>query len=564
MCGIAGILDPSSPIDRSELLRMTSALSHRGPDGLHTEIFDSVGLGHTRLSILDLSMAGQCPMEVHGLTGTKYHITFNGEIYNFLELRRELEAKGYAFKSNTDTEVIVAAYDLWGRGCTVRFNGMWAFAIYDHSKRELYLSRDRFGVKPLYYSSSKRFAFASELKAFVALRDYSPKLNDRIVPGLLRRFRYDGVTDETALDGVRSLPGGHNLFVTSDGTVRIERWWDTAGHIEPTNETFSDQVEHFRQLFLDAVRIRMRSDVPVGTCLSGGVDSSSVACAMAAVVQGANADLERCTKDWQRTFVATFSGTSLDERVYADQIISHIGSKPVYYDFSHEESLKHLVDCIWSLDEPTGGYAISPWLLYRSLRESGVVVSLDGHGGDELLGGYSWYLDSRASELNSVLYEDLHAKLLPTILRNYDRCSAAHGIEVRMPLLDYRVVTYAFSLPASAKIGGGYTKRILRESMKGIVPDSIRLRRQKIGFNAPMIEWFNGGLVPLIEKVTQSHFWLNNPFFDGRELAQQILSRSRAKAWVMADWNSTYQVSTAMNLAIWYHLFVDRDERAWS
>jgi asparagine synthase (glutamine-hydrolysing) len=499
-------------------------------------------------------------MEVVSPSGSRYQITFNGEIYNFIELKQELESHGYRFRSDTDTEVIAAAYDRWGSQALFRFNGMWAFAIYDHTKRELFLSRDRFGVKPLYYLANHRFAFASELKAFKTLKDFTPQLNAEIVPQLIQRFRYDGVTDQTALAGVRSLPAGHSITIScANGATKVERWWKTEEHLQNVPEKFQDQVSQFRELFLDAVRIRMRSDVAVGTCLSGGVDSSSVACAMHWLHTNSKASLERCPKNWQRSFVATFSGTPLDEREYADQVIAAINASPSYLEFSHEESLSSLLDCIWSLDEPTGGYAISPWLLYRSLRRAGVYVSLDGHGGDELLGGYTWYLDSPPRELNNTLMNDFHYSLLPTILRNYDRSSAAHGIEVRMPLMDYRLVTYAFSLPTDAKIGAGYTKRVLREAVAGMVPESIRLRRQKIGFNAPMIEWFNDGLVPLIENVTRSKFWLDNPFFDGKILGPQIRDRCHAKGWKMSDWNTTYQVSTIMNLTLWHHLFVERD-----
>jgi asparagine synthase (glutamine-hydrolysing) len=436
----------------------------------------------------------------------------------------------------------------------------WAFAIYDHTKKELFISRDRFGVKPLYFLANNRFAFASELKAFCKLKSFDRKLNYEVIPDLLQRYKYDGATDQTAMHGVRSLPAGHSLIIScTTGAISVTRWWKTEEHLQSVSSNFSEQVEQFKSLFMDAVRIRMRSDVSVGTCLSGGVDSSAVACAMAWLQTNSQSNLERCANNWQKSFVATFPGTPLDEKEHADIVIEAIKSKPSYLEFSHEESLHFLQNCIWSLDEPTGGYAISPWLLYRSLREAGTYVSLDGHGGDELLAGYAWYLDRAPEELNPSLMQEFHYTLLPTILRNYDRCSTAHGIEVRMPLMDYRIVTYAFSLPASSKIGGGYTKRILREAMAGMMPESIRLRRQKIGFNAPMIEWFNGGLVPLIKQITKSKFWLDNPFFDGKTLGPQICAKSEAQAWTMADWDTTYKISTIMNLTLWHHLFIEKE-----
>src|SRR5919199_6560634 len=213
MCGIVGILNFQQPINPVELDRFTDSLSHRGPDGRGTFIDGNLGLGHRRLAILDLSEAGKNPMPYGGENGKRYWITYNGEVYNFLELRHELKDLGHRFKSETDTEVVVAAYAQWGEDCLLRFNGMWAFAIWDTVERKLFLARDRFGIKPLYYlQGASRFAFASELKAFLALDNFSVALNEEIIPQIIQSNQaYEGTTDSTIMKNVLRLPGGHCL-----------------------------------------------------------------------------------------------------------------------------------------------------------------------------------------------------------------------------------------------------------------------------------------------------------------------------------------------------------------
>jgi asparagine synthetase B (glutamine-hydrolysing) len=212
---------------------------------------------------------------------------------------------------------------------------------------------------------------------------------------------------------------------------------------------------------------------------------------------------------------------------------------------------------VWSLEDIYGGLTVPVWAIYREMRRAGTVVSLDGHGSDEMLMGYGWYLDWPVQSVNQNLYNEFHYTLLPAILRNYDRCSMAHGIEVRMPFMDWRLVTYTFGLPALSKAGGGWTKRVLREAMRGIVPDSILDRRTKIGFNSPMIEWFNGGLGSLVETLSQHPLWRESPFWNGPVLADQVIAKSRAKAWTKADWNSSLHVWTCMNLVLWHMMFVE-------
>lgn len=561
MCGIAGIYDPNAPVAPRTLDRFTNALAHRGPDGQGTLLDNPVGLGHRRLAILDLSEAGSNPMRYESPDNRTFWITFNGEVYNFLELRAELEALGHRFFTSTDTEVILAAYAQWGEACQERFNGMWAFAIWDPQAKVLFLSRDRFAIKPLYYlDQGGRFTFASEIKAFLMLDGFVPTCNESLIPSILANpAAYEGTTTQTLLAGVRRLAGGHCLRVGPNGIGAPRRWWDTRDHIPDIPRHYEAQVEVFRELFLDAVRIRMRSDVPVGTCLSGGVDSSAVASSMAWLRANRVHTLERCADDWQRTYVAAFPGTVIDEREYAEEVVRHVGARPSYWNFDAQEALETVLDSAWAMEEVYGGIAVPGWCIYREMRRGGTVVSLDGHGGDELLCGYTWYLDSPMYEINTLLHADFHTNLLPAILRNFDRCSMAHGIEVRMPIMDWRLVTFCAGLPPQAKIGHGFTKRILRDAMRGIMPEKNRLRLSKFGFNSPMIEWFNNGLAPLIERVTSSPLFLDSPHWDGPGIRSRVLEKIYRKGWTMADWGETLSIWTKLNVVIWQMMFITRD-----
>ncbi|MGH7757130.1 MAG: asparagine synthase (glutamine-hydrolyzing), partial [Vulcanimicrobiaceae bacterium] len=320
VCGIAGIwhLD-GRPLASGAIERFTRALAHRGPDGEGIELLGddrTLGLGHRRLAIFDRSAAGRQPMRS---ADGRYWISFNGEIYNFVELRRELESVGYRFTSRTDTEVILAAYDRFGEDCQRRFNGMWAFAIWDVARRRLFLSRDRFGVKPLYYVVERdRFAFASELKAFLQLDEFEATEDSASLARVLAdNFALEG-TEDSLLQGVRRLPGGCAMTVSASGPA-VRRWWNTLDHRVEVAADFGRQAAEFRELFFDACRLRVRSDVPAATCLSGGLDSSSVVGALSAVDRrdGLRANA-RSAPDWRATFVADFAGTPLDETAYAD------------------------------------------------------------------------------------------------------------------------------------------------------------------------------------------------------------------------------------------------------
>lgn len=539
MCGITGILDFVHG-GRGDLIdRFTDALAHRGPDGRGTYSDGPVSLGHRRLAILDTSDAGACPMPVVCPDGSTVYITFNGEVYNFLELRDELKAEGYRFRSETDTEVVAAAFHRWGEACQTRLNGMWAFAIWSPATRTLFLSRDRFGVKPLYVNvQGTRVAFASEIKAFLALPDFSARLNaDAAHSFFANPVAFDGTILTAALDGVHRLPPGHSLTVTPQGAKGFKRWWETREHLPSVPDRYEEQVEGFRERFLNAVRLRMRSDVRIGTSLSGGLDSSAVASSVAHIAHGGtHASLARCATDWQRTFIATFPGDAVDERVYADAVVAHTGATPTYWSFDPNTAVNDIAASVWAMDDLSGAPAVPVYNIYRTMRQHGVVVTLDGHGGDELLAGYDWYRTIPIASVNDALYRDFHRTHLPAILRNFDGCSMAHGVEVRSPFLDWELVTYAFALPGDTKYDGTHTKRILRDALQGIMPDVIRTRTSKLGFESPLVAWANGALGPRLLAASRSDAWRSAPATAQSELlAQVVQERTPRRGWTADD-----------------------------
>lgn len=578
MCGICGMWQfGGNQIDRQVIGGMCERLAHRGPDGAGMHIDGCLGLGHRRLAILDLSQASSQPMSYGD---GRWWITYNGEIYNFLEVRAQLEAKGHRFRSNGDTEVILAAYAEWGNACLHRLNGMWTFAIWDCVERTLFLARDRFGVKPLFYLClPQTFAFASEMKAFLALPDFLPRINLPTLKAELLDIHSQEGGPNCLLQDVYRLPGGHWLQVDAAGNVTIRRWWRTLDHLKTPPLHLDAQAEEFRAIFDDACRIRMRSDVPIATALSGGLDSSAVVCTVAELAQQGGA---RQVTDWQRAFVATFPGTPVDERTYAETVIARSGAQPIFVEIESAQMLDLLATTAYHVEQVVDGPLAALWTIYSTQRQNGVFVTLDGHGGDELLAGYphyavaalydagSWPTQPRrycevldiyhgllssptdagpqtgahnilwatnawlrnlqrlfpqrassvrgekmtawlgpalqevttsppvaaddlpgASLFYQTLYNDFHYRVLPAILRNYDRMSMAHGVEVRMPFLDWRLVTFVFALPEKSLLGQRYTKLVLRKAMANRMPPSILERRDKIGFSAPISQWWH-------------------------------------------------------------------------
>lgn len=562
MCGIVGVWNLDGQKTPNLIANnFIDSLEHRGPDG--RGIYEDKGLllGHRRLSILDLSEAGKQPMSY----ANRYWITFNGEIYNFIELKNELISKGYKFKNDTDTEVILASYIEWGEDCQLKFNGMWAFAIWDSVEQTLFLSRDNFGIKPLHYVFlNNRFAFSSEMKSFLFLDWFPGGINLANLATGIRCWTTMEATEECLINNVKRLMAGHCLKINKNG-IKIRRWWKTIDHIHNLETTnFEQQKDKFFDLFIDACKIRMRSDVPIGTTLSGGMDSSSVLCAIN-YIKNQNHNNLREAKNWESAFCSDFQGTAHDERKYAQSVVDYTKAnaifKKVEYDIDNFNNILYNFEEIY--DNPSAFF-----LMYKEIKNNGIKIILSGDGADEQLGGYHHYpeiaaedckdknekeqllkmLDSMGpkecnykqyrdslmgggiqnswfhpqfqqnsfqqnieninlNNLNTRLYLDLHYYTLPPILRNYDRASMAYGVEVRPPFLDWRLVTYNFSLPNSSKIGMGYTKRILREAMKGIMPEEIRTRTSKVGWCSPATEFLISPIKEfVIETVNESGF----------------------------------------------------------
>ena len=293
----------------------------------------------------------------------RYWLTYNGEFYNYVELREELRGLGHRFVSESDSEVILAAYAQWGPDCQFCFNGMWAFAIWDSRDRRLFLSRDRFGIKPLHYCEhAGAFVFASELKAFLTLPWIDGTFDPEILAETIADLRGHESSTYTLLPGVRRLPAGHAMQVEADGSIRINAWWNTLDHLPQPRAKLDEQAEEFRALFFDACRLRLRSDVPLATALSGGLDSSAIACTLAEL--GRRGVVQHAPKDWQRAFVACFTGTPYDERQYAKAVVDHTGMMPYYLDVDDHRALKDIEKVIFDFESIHWYPPVGPWTLY--------------------------------------------------------------------------------------------------------------------------------------------------------------------------------------------------------
>ncbi len=607
MCGIFGVY--GQKISKETGWECVDKIAHRGPDKRELWQDEDVTFGHRRLSIMDLSENGTQPMMDER---ERYVLVYNGEIYNFLELRDELEQKGYRFFSDCDSEVLLKSYMEWGPACLDKCNGMWAFAIYDRKKQELFLCRDRFGVKPLYYIwlNDHSLAFASEMKAlFPLMKELRPDRRLVCDPG---RIVYYESTDECVIEGIRRLPAGHYM-ICDRGKHTLQRWWNTLDHLVDVPSAYEDQVAMMRDLFLDACRIRMRSDVTIGTALSGGLDSSATICTMANL---ANTGKDRrMSSDWQHAYVATFPGTTMDESVFAKRVTDHLKIPATFVEIKPEEAIEKLDRFIYLFEDVYLTSPIPMMLLYGELRKDGTYVTIDGHGADELFGGYTFdfihalddaktkeekdwiltaYMDSfpkdgsnlslnrnsrsavirqyykrrlrdllrRREEgykkvraafdprykamdtLNKRLYVSSHETILPTLLRNYDRYSMANSVEIRMPFMDYRIVTFAMSLGFRSKIHGGYSKAIIRDALHEYMPEDIAYRKTKIGFNTPIVEWMQGELKQYFTDTVSSQDFLNCDLIDPGKVRAEVLQ-------VISDPKATF----AMGEQAWSDLY---------
>ena len=600
MCGIAGIIDRGGLADQERVPKILARLHHRGPDdcGILRFTRGEVQLGrqwvpqqcapevvllHRRLSILDLSESGWQPM---GTADGRYYVTFNGEIYNYVELREELQALGHRFRSQSDTEVLLAAWAEWGLKALNRFIGMFAFALLDTQTRTLVFARDFFGIKPFYYTASRNcFAFASEIMALLEFGVASREVDrDR----LLQYMRYGACKfgSATMFTDVHQLPPAHYLTLSLDGDFHAEPvcYWKPV--VETNNDiSFEEAALQVRDLFLNNIRLHLRSDVPVGAALSGGIDSSAIVMAIREI------DPNRQLHTF--TYVADDNG--LSEEHWAD-LAAAAAHAQVHKTRPDANSLvADLSGLMDAQDEPVRNTSMyAQYCVFRAAQEAGIKVMLDGQGSDEMFGGYRFYMGARLASLlrqghwaqavqfltrcsrypgvatlrlvliagEHLLPPELHLVLrrlvgknpsppwlkrswfpnnatggvkgygdspellkqrlvqtifesnLTNLLRYEDRNSMAFSIESRVPFLTPQLVNFVLSLPEHYIISNeGVSKAVFRRAMRGIVPDSILDRRDKIGFETPENKWLPR-LGTWVDGVFSSEAAESVPFMD--------------------------------------------------
>jgi asparagine synthase (glutamine-hydrolysing) len=385
MCGIAGIWNVNNTVNREHLVQFTNSMTHRGPDGAGYELLDQgyLGLGHRRLSILDLSENGKQPMQFG-----KFTITYNGEIFNFAELKTELESLGYSFNTKTDTEVALAAYDQWGVEAFHKFNGMWAMAIFDTEKHELLLCCDRYGIKPIYYSEYENggLAFASETYAFNYLQDYKKSIDWDLVELQMKDDYVLEPLGYTVFNRIYRLLPGHTIRLKRGEKPVQKRWYDIRTRLNKTELSFEEACSKFQDLFADSCKLRLRSDVPLATALSGGIDSSVV---LGTIVSLSKEEgLERTPENLHQSFTMTFPGWENDERHFAQSVLDfhQLSGNMIELD---ESNLGEMVEeGTVKTDFIMSNPLLSVTQVYAAMKAKGISVSMDGHGVDELLFGY--------------------------------------------------------------------------------------------------------------------------------------------------------------------------------
>src|SRR6266571_2168998 len=599
MCGLVVMLGLAGRrADEAILARMAQSIAHRGPNDSGLYLEHQVGFGFRRLSILDLSPTGHQPM---GSEDGQLVIVFNGEIYNYVELRDELRAAGYCFRSTSDTEVLLAAYQHWGPACLDKLNGMWAFVIHDRRRGVLFGARDRFGVKPLFVHRAKDcWLLASEVKAILASGLYARDTNWQVAADFLIHGKLDE-TPATFYAGIDQVPPGCAFELRLDGTWRQWTYW-SLGAIEP--EPVPDVEETIAELFEDAVRIRLRSDVPVGVCLSGGLDSTAITCAMARNREARDAG--------QPSLMAfCYHDSAFDERAFIADTLAQTGAVLRRISLTPEETWDSLAEVLEFHDEPIiSGWPIAGFHLMKLAASNGVKVVLDGQGADEVLAGYPsyfhdyWYTLLRAAQVtkawheiqayaagyganagrlflrsvsrvfhhqarrfkpyrnlvrrrdgrrraqrwfapslferlgpNDVGYEDLglNAVLrrsverarLPHYLRLEDRNSMAHGVEARLPFMDYRLVSLAFRLPADRKMQGAWNKALLRGTLRGRIPESVRNRVDKMGFPTSLHVWLTDVLAEPLRDILSTRAARERGIYNVDEMLSSLAHKQR-------------------------------------
>jgi asparagine synthase (glutamine-hydrolysing) len=601
MCGIFGTVNYR--ISREEFQQQLDKIKHRGPDGygIWENKTGNVKLGHRRLAIIDTDSRSNQPM----LFGDRYAIVFNGEIYNYIEIKKELEQKGIRFVTASDTEVLLRLMIEEGPTALNKLNGMWSFVIYDDVEQTLLMSRDRIGKKPLYYiSEGEQIAFASEMKSLYKLIP-AFSYNRQFIAYALENPMDNEALPETLINGINKFPPGH-YAVYANGHLQIKQYYfpEELLHQKPLHKNFNEAVEQFNELFQSSCKLRMRSDVPVGSALSGGIDSGFVVSTLGKLGFGRNGSYT--------ALVASFPGSFLDETKEALAVAANAGVDARQVTVKTDQRPNDILKAVYDFEEL---YVTTPmpfFQTYKGFREQGIVVTLDGHGGDELFGGYPFDLGSKIQDdfpnifkmrqtlsvMNRMYGNDTEATIpevwayfktetvrrrklngkisffekeqyyrkqlfqstfygiLPTLLRNYDHYSMHAGVEVRMPFLDYRILAFAFTLPNEYKIRNNFSKAIVREAAKGILPPEILWNKKKIGWNSPLGELLSGEWKTwLIDEVNSTSF--RNCDLVNHTKVQELLTR------FYSEFHNDH--STAQSL--WYQLqpyFVEKANRLYA
>lgn len=604
MCGI-GVTVGGGPPNPATLRRMAAAMAHRGPDGEGVWHDDHAGLAFRRLAIIDLDPRSDQPLHLGSL-----HLVFNGEIYNYRELRDELRSLGHAFATEGDGEVLLHAWREWGEDALQRLNGMFGFAVWDDERRTLTAACDAFGEKPLYWAlptpqTDGRLLLASDVRALLqAAPELRAPRESALGPYVARGVM--PAIDESFFAGVRRLPASH-LLRWREGRVEVARWWQPQPVAVP--DRYEDAVAEVRRVLSDSIRLRLRSDVPVGTSLSGGVDSSAVV-SLAGLLAGEHR---------RHAFTARFPGFERDEWRYAHAVaenacvVEHHAVEPTADDL-----LDDLDDLVLAHEEPVGSSSIyAQYRVMRAAREAGVTVLLDGQGADELFGGYrganGWALraegpaavasavrrggeDRRAvlvalgaerlpralavrhrrrgaspyasaevvedavrqdaptvawARLRGPLVRELARQAfhtsMPALLRYADRNSMAHSREVRLPFLDRRLAELALSMPPAFLYADGTTKRVLRDAVRDLVPADVLARRDKVGFETPEARWL--ATPRAVDRVA-------DVLLDRDARCGALLDRNALAADARdGSWRDPNAVWRALNLELWLRAF---------
>lgn len=610
MCGIAGILNLNGQsVDRNKITTMLSCIRHRGPDDEDIFCEADIGLGFVRLSIIDLTTDGRQPK--HSDDG-RYVIVFNGEIYNYIELKEELQNEGMEFKTRSDTEVLLKAYIKWGENCMHKFNGMWAFAIYDKQKKKLFAARDRYGVKPFYYyKSEEQFVFCSEIPPLLPFIKGKPKPDHSAVFDYLVFNRTDQ-NENTFFESIKKLQHGHCLRIENN-KIRIDKWYDLREEVKKSSGFKSGS--EFRACLEDSIKLRLRSDVPIGVCLSGGLDSSSIVSILTETfkVKGLN------------TFSAVYKkGEHGDETEFIDMYMDIVPN--MYSTSPSAETLEaDLKDFIRTHAEPIP--STSPYAQYKvmQLAQGKVVVTIDGQGADEHLSGYHYFFGfyfkdlflhfkwltlikevyyylkihkslygiktfayfllpktfktkSRVNKnkflcnefiqknssgnsiaeniygsdsLESALLDHFEYKL-EHLLKWEDRNSMRFSLEARVPFLDYRLVERSLATAADQKIRNGVTKFILREAMKDVLPEKIRMRQDKIGFGTPQDDWFRK---PEWQKMISDI--LISRSFSERKIIDPVSAKKLYNKHLKGEINISKEIWKWVHLELWFREYID-------